>query len=125
MGLIVVVVLAEIGQDGHETAVIDHDQVVQALDANPPCDSLCDRVRVWGPTTSLDSDDDLGSGPFVEVTTVDSVAIVDQMGRLTSPKRRIDQLSPKPVGRWVWRTSWPGGNPCGWKCLVELPNLCR
>ena len=76
MGPIVVVVLDELNQDGHEMAVVDHDQVVPALDANRPHDPLRDGVRVGGPTPGLDSEDAHGAGPFVEVMAVDSVAIV-------------------------------------------------
>ena len=102
MGAIVVVVLNEVRQGGYETAVVDYDQVVQALDANRPHDPLRDGVRVGGPSRGLDSDDAHGSGPFVEVTAIDSVAIVDQMGRLMSPRGRLHQLSPNPSGGRGW-----------------------
>ena len=98
MGPIVVVVLDELRQDGHEMAVVDHDQVIQTLVANRPHDPFRDRVGVRGPTRRLHSDDAHGSGLGVEVTAIDGVAIVDQMGRLTGPRRRLDQLLPDPCG---------------------------
>ena len=36
MGAIVVVILNEVRYGGYEMAVVDYDQVVQALDANRP-----------------------------------------------------------------------------------------
>ncbi len=50
MGTIVVVVVDEFPQDGYQVALVDHDQVVQALDPNRSHDSFGDRigVRLWG-----------------------------------------------------------------------------
>ena len=98
MGTIVVVVVDEFPQDGYQVALVDHDQVVQALDPNRSHDSFGDRIGVRRPTWGLHAEDAHGSSPRIEVPAVDSVAIVDQMRRLTSPSRGLDQLPPDPRG---------------------------
>jgi hypothetical protein len=97
----VVVIVDELRHDSYQVALVDHNQVIHALDANRPHHPFGDRVGVWGPTRSLDSDDAHGSGPRVEVPAVDRVAIVDQVRRLASPRRGIDQLPPDPCGGGV------------------------
>jgi hypothetical protein len=87
MGTIPVVVVDELPQYSHEVAVVDYDQVVQALDPNRSHDSFGDRIGVRRPTWGLHAHDPHGSSPGIEVPPVDSVAVVNQMRRLVSPRR--------------------------------------
>jgi hypothetical protein len=56
----------------------------------------------------LHSDDAHGSGPGIEVTAIDSVAIVDQMGRLMGPKASLRSAAARPMQRWIVRARRSG-----------------
>src|SRR5579859_3553019 len=93
-----VVVVDELCQDPPQVALVDGNQVVEALPAGCPHPALGDGVSAGrlnrGPQT-LDSQ---GGRALAEVGAPDPVTVMDQISRLAVPRRGFDQLPPDPSG---------------------------
>ena len=93
---LVVVGPDELGEYRPEVLLIEDDQVVEALSAKCPDDSFNDRVRTrahYGRGDGVDAD---ALGPCTDVAAIHGIAITQQMPRLASPGRRLDELPPDP-----------------------------
>ena len=89
---LMVVVPDELGEYRPEMLLIEDDQVVEALSAKCADDSFNDRVRPrarYGRGDGVDAD---ALGPCTEVAAIHGIAITQQMPRLASPGRRLDEL---------------------------------
>ncbi len=77
-------------------ALVEDDDVVQALSPQGPRQSLRDRIGLRRPIRSPDPNHAKSGEPGVEVLAVDVVTVVDQVDRLSAPGSGIDQLLPDP-----------------------------
>lgn len=98
MGVVVGDVLAE---HRAEVALVQDDEVVQALPPQRADHALGDRVGTGRPDRREEGRDAQGRSPFPEVAAVDGVAIPQQVAGLPAPRRRPEQLPPDPGGSRV------------------------
>ena len=96
MRAIMVVVVDELRQDLPQVALVDGNQVVEALPTGCPHPAFRDRVRAGrlnrGPQT-LDRQDGCA---LAEVGAPDPVTVMDHISRLAVPGRGFNQLPPDP-----------------------------
>ena len=96
-----IVVESVLGQDRAQVALVEDDQMVEALAAQRADQALGDRVRLGRVHRREDRlDADPGSARD-EGAAVAAVAIADQVARLFAPRCRGDHLPPDPFGRRV------------------------
>lgn len=82
------------------TLIQDHD-VVQALAAKGPHHALGDPVRLWTAERAEDRVYANRSRPGQEALAEAGVTVTEEETRLFTPGRRLDELTPYPVGRWM------------------------
>src|SRR5919199_2261848 len=98
MRTILVVVADEFGEHRAQMLLVQHDDVVQTLAAKCPDHSLDHRVctrRSNGRGDGVDTDP---SSSLAKVAAIDGIAIMQEVSRLMTPGRRLDQLAPHPGG---------------------------
>jgi len=78
-----------------------NDQVVEALSTQRPDDAFHNRVRTRRSNGRGDGVDTDAAGALAEVMAVDCIAVPQQMARLLSPGRGLDELPPHPGSRRV------------------------
>src|SRR5450756_2353262 len=98
MRTIMVVVVDELRQDPPQVALVDRNQVVEALPTGCPHPTLGNRVRAGRPNRGLQTLDSQAGGALAEVGAPDSVMVMDQISRLAIPGCGFDQLPPDPSG---------------------------
>ncbi len=81
---VAIVVIGELGQDDVQMALIDHDQVIEALLPNRPDDPLGDGVRIRCHHRGEDAADAQPGGPIAEVAAVHAIPIMEQVSRLAT-----------------------------------------
>lgn len=96
---VTVEVAQELGEQGDQMPLVQHDDVVKALLAYGPNYPLRDRIRQRRPVGCLDVFDPMTSELAPEVTTVSTVPIMDQVSRLPAPGGDFDNLPPDPGRR--------------------------
>ena len=77
-------------------SLIQHDQVVEALPAERPDDSLGHSVGVWGMYWRHDRRDPDARSALDEVLAVTAVVVANEIPGPCAPRRRFDDLSPDP-----------------------------
>ena len=93
-----VVIPREFAQHGPKMLFMQDDQMIQALSAECSDDAFRDCVRPRRPDGRGDGIDADPSGSLAEVTSVDRIAITQQMAGFLTPGRRLDELTPHPGG---------------------------
>src|SRR6266571_8395912 len=99
MRTLAVVVLHIFAEHLQEMALVQHDQVVEALPTECPDDLLCHRVGVWGLHWCHDRRDPDAHSALNEVLAVTAVVVANEIPGLCAPGRRCDDLSPDPLCR--------------------------
>src|SRR5713226_3822086 len=79
-------------------ALVDGNQVVEALPAGCPHPAFGDRVRGGRPNRGPQTLDSQAGRALSEVGAPDPVMVMDQISRLAVPRRCFDQLPPDPRG---------------------------
>src|SRR5688572_12884952 len=103
MWTLAVVVLHIFAEHLQKVALIEHDQVVKALAAEGPNDSLRHRVRVGGTYRCHDRRNPDARSVLNEVLAITTVVVANEIPGLCAPGRRFDDLSPDPLRRRVPR----------------------
>ena len=96
MRSIAVVVIDELGQHRPQVALVDHDQVVETFGPNCPHDPLGHRIGVRRPKRGPDAGDSQTRQLTIKVAAVNGIPVMDQVPRLPSPGRRLQELVPDP-----------------------------
>ena len=89
----------EVAEHVPQVPFVDHDDVVQALPAQRPDETLRDGVCLRRGNRCEHSLDTNAPRSGDKVAAVRPVAITDQEARFCPPRRRVDQLTPYPLGR--------------------------
>ena len=84
----VVVIADELPQYRMQVPLVHHDDVVEALGAEGSHDSLGDRVRPRRSDRGPDAGDPELGQARVEITSVDGIAVVDEVAGMPTPGRR-------------------------------------
>src|SRR6266545_7138660 len=92
-----VVVLHIFAEHVQEMALVQHDQVVEALPAERPDDSLCHGVSVWGLHGCHDRRDPHARSALNEVLAITAVVVANEIPGLYAPGRPCDDLLPDPL----------------------------
>jgi len=98
-----VVVLDVLAKQPSQVMLVDHDDVVQALLPECPDHALGDPVGLRTAKRRQHDFDAERASPRNEPTAEAGIAVADQKVRLPTAGCRLDQLTPDPVGCWVWR----------------------
>jgi len=96
---VLVIETDELREQRLQVALVDDDHVVQTLSAKRPHDSLSDGVCPRSAHGRPHSGDPEAPEPRIELFAVRGVSVVNQVTRLATPRRGIDQLLPHPSGR--------------------------
>src|SRR5438067_12510080 len=103
MRSVLVVVAEEFSEQRPQVLLIQHDDVVETFSAKCPDDTFRNRVRTGRMNGCGDGIDPDPSGPLTKVAAVRRVTITEQVPRLVTPGRRLDELTPYPGGGRVGR----------------------
>lgn len=95
---VAIVVSGELGQHRVQVALIDHDQMIEALGTNRPDDPLGNRVGLRRPGRCPHASDRQARQPAVEVTAIDGVAVVDEETWPSASRSGLKELVPDPGG---------------------------
>jgi hypothetical protein len=98
MGARRVVVRDVLRQHRPQVPFVDDYQMVETLASQRPDETLGDRVRLRRPDRREQGSDADPGGAGDERAAVAAVAVVDEVARLLTPRRRRDQLAPDPLG---------------------------
>ncbi len=91
---VAIVVVGELGQCGVQVALIDHDQVIEALPPEGPHHPVGDRILIRCHHRHADAADAQPSGPIAEVGPENAIPIMEQVSRLAAGPRGVEQLLP-------------------------------
>lgn len=86
---VAIVVSDELGQHSVEVALVDHDQMIEALGTNRPDDPFGNGVGLRRRGRCQHASDIQPCKPAVEVTAIDRIAVVDEESWPSAPRSRL------------------------------------